>query len=105
MIEAATLNREIEALITAVRREGDPQAAAWAEHITRASFAESAANLAHYVALRHRDLRSLQRPLMVLGLSSLGRLESRVLPTLAAVKAALAALEATDQDWRSHFCR
>ena len=36
--------------------------------------------------------RSLQRPLMVLGLSSLGRLESRVLPTLAAVKAALAAL-------------
>ncbi|MCM2472743.1 pyruvate kinase [Rhizobium sp. CG5] len=49
-------------------------------------------NLAHYLALRHQDLRILQRRLMVLGLSSLGRLEGRVLPTLDAVIAALAAL-------------
>ncbi len=40
------------------------------------------ANLAHYLALRHHDLRPLQRQLMWRGLSSLGRLESRVLPTL-----------------------
>ena len=49
-------------------------------------------NLAHYLALRHHDLRPLQRRLMWHGLSSLGRLESRVLPTLDAVLAALAAM-------------
>ncbi|MCX8996669.1 pyruvate kinase [Rhizobiaceae bacterium BDR2-2] len=50
------------------------------------------ANLGHYLALRHHDLRPLQRRLMPLGLSSLGRLESRVLPTLDAVLSALAAM-------------
>lgn len=54
------------------------------------------ANLAHYLALRHHDLRPLQRRLMCLGLSSLGRLESRVLPTLDAVIAALVALAGGD---------
>lgn len=49
-------------------------------------------NLAHYLALRHHDLRPLQRALMRHGLSSLGRLESRVLPTLDAVLVALSAL-------------
>ena len=72
MIEAAALYQEIDALNAAVRREGDAQAAAWAGHIAQEGFEESAANLAHYLALRHRDLRPLQRPLMVLGLSSLG---------------------------------
>ncbi|WP_319517973.1 pyruvate kinase [uncultured Martelella sp.] len=48
-------------------------------------------NLAHYLALRHHDVRPLQRALMRHGLSSLGRLESRVLPTLDAVLVALAA--------------
>jgi pyruvate kinase len=66
--------------------------AAWADCIGTANFGERASNLAHYLALRHRDLRPLQRPLMMLGLSSLGRLESRVVPTLVAVRAALAAL-------------
>ena len=92
MTEAAVLYREIDALIAALRREGDAQTAAWADWVVRAGFAESASNLASYMALRRRDLRTLQRPLMALGLSSLGRLESRVLPTLVAVKAALAAL-------------
>ncbi len=49
------------------------------------------ANLAHYLALRRHDLRPLQRRLMARGLSSLGRIESRVLPTLDAVAATLAA--------------
>jgi pyruvate kinase len=48
-------------------------------------------NLAHYLALRHHDLRPLQRRLMWRGLSSLGRIEGRVLPTLDAVAATLAA--------------
>lgn len=53
----------------------------------------SLANLAHYLSLRRHDIRMLQRQLMWRGLSSLGRLESRVLPTLDAALAALAALE------------
>lgn len=48
------------------------------------------ANLFHYLGLRRHDIRSLQRRLMVRGLSSLGRLESRVLPTLDSVICALA---------------
>lgn len=49
-------------------------------------------NLCHYLALRHKDLRPMQRRLMALGLSSMGRLESRVLPTIDAVLQALSAL-------------
>jgi len=49
-------------------------------------------NLAHYLCLRHHDLRAMQRQLMRHGLSSLGRLESRTLPTIDAVLAALGSL-------------
>jgi pyruvate kinase len=44
-----------------------------------------ARNLLHYVALRQHDVRDLQHQLAFLGLSSLGRVESHVLPTLLAV--------------------
>jgi pyruvate kinase len=49
------------------------------------SYQESARNLLHYLALRRRDLRPLQRQLARWGLSSLGRAESHVLATLDAV--------------------
>ena len=49
----------------------------------------SARNLIHYLAVRQHDLRGLQRDLARLGLSSLGRMEARVLPTLNAVLLAL----------------
>ena len=52
----------------------------------------SAANLAHFVALRSEDLRGLQDELAELGLSSLGRCEAHVLATIDAVRRALAAL-------------
>ena len=90
--DVATLHAEIDALIAEVAREGASQAAAWTGEDDRAGLAESALNLAHYLALRRRDLRPLQRPLAALGLSSLGRLEGRVMPTLVAVRRALAAL-------------
>jgi pyruvate kinase len=48
-------------------------------------------NLARYLELRHHDIRPLQRELMRRGLSSLGRLESRVVETLDATIATLAA--------------
>jgi pyruvate kinase len=46
---------------------------------------QSAENLLHYLALRSRDIRSLQDRLARLGLDSLGRVESHVLPTINAV--------------------
>ena len=92
MTEISALCREIDLLASEVRREGNARADAWADSLLRPGFPESATNLAHYLALRRHDLRPLQRQLMLLGLSSLGRLESRVLPTLLAVRAALAAL-------------
>ena len=54
----------------------------------REEFVPSARNLAFYLALRHHDLRDLQLELMPLGLSSLGRCEARVMPSLDAVLAA-----------------
>jgi pyruvate kinase len=90
--DIATLYQDIDALIEDVRREGELQAGAWSGAIERKGFLASALNLAHYLALRRHDLRPLQRPLTALGLSSLGRLESRAMPTLLAVKTALAAL-------------
>ncbi len=45
----------------------------------------SARNLLHYLALRSRDLRGVQRQLAVRGLSTLGRCESHVLANVEAV--------------------
>ncbi len=65
---------------------------AWRPLLVREGFAGSAANLAHYLALRERDLAALQRDLSRLGLSSLGRSERRVMPALDAMIATLARL-------------
>jgi pyruvate kinase len=54
-------------------------------HEVHPSYEASAKNLLHYLALRRRDLRSLQRRLAALGLSSLGRAESHVLSTVDTV--------------------
>ncbi len=48
-----------------------------------------AVNLTHYLALRQRDERSLQRRLGQRGLSSLGRCEPHVLATVETVRSAL----------------
>lgn len=45
----------------------------------------SAINLVHYLALRRRDVRSLQERLASVGLSSLGRMESHVFSNLNAI--------------------
>jgi pyruvate kinase len=92
MGEVAALYRQVDGLVGDVRAAGDAWAAAHLPADGGEDFAESAANLGAYLALRHHDLRPLQRELMLLGLSSLGRLESRVMPTLTAVAASLAAL-------------
>ena len=83
---------ELLALRAAVAREGAAILAGWRPWVERDRFVESAANLACYLALRHRDLRALQDELMVLGLSSLGRAEGRVLANLDATASSLAAV-------------
>jgi pyruvate kinase len=88
---------EVLALRAAVAREGRAAYGPWRARIERAGFVSSALNLAEYLAVRHRDLRLLQRRLMPLGVSSLGRLEGRVLASLDAVAVALAALAGTGQ--------
>jgi pyruvate kinase len=59
---------------------------------THPTYKKSASNLAHYIALRHRDIRDLQQELAELGLSSLGRAEAHVMATLGAVLGAVHAL-------------
>jgi pyruvate kinase len=72
----------------------------WKNDIEQPSFTASAVNLAHYLAFRHHDLRELQRELMRHGLSSLGRLESRVMVTLKTVESVLDALMSGKSDIR-----
>ena len=61
-------------------------------------FRESAKNLVHYAALRHFDLRPLQKKLARLGLSSLGRAEQHVDASLKAVIIALHRLASDAND-------
>lgn len=62
------------------------EATGWLQRFTadfpEGRFTPSAVNLAHYLALRRRDLRPLQDQLAALGLSSLGRGESHILDNL-----------------------
>jgi pyruvate kinase len=59
-------------------------------------------NSARHRAVRHRDIRGLQRSHMRYGLSSLGRLESRILPALEASAAALEHMVDTGPAARRH---
>jgi pyruvate kinase len=83
------LLQSLRELRGAISDEASGRIERWRPFIEREAFAVSADNLAHYLAFRHHDLRTLQRELMRHGLSSLGRLESRVMVTLNCVVAAL----------------
>jgi pyruvate kinase len=85
------LSGEVAELRREVASQGRAIFASWRPWIRRRAFLSGAFNLACYVALRRHDLRDLQERLMPLGLSSLGRCESRVLPTLQALERSLAA--------------
>ena len=89
---ARELLPRLDGLRTEVAAEAEATLARWRPRLERAEFAEGAANLVAYLALRHHDLRPLQAGLIPLGLSSLGRLEGRVLANLDAAAAALAAV-------------
>lgn len=80
-----TLLKNLLKLRQDIDEEGRATFARWQPYIHRRAFCLSAVNLAHYLALRRRDLRPLQTELMTWGLSSLGRAEARVMPNLDAV--------------------
>ena len=61
----------------------------WYPDIRRSMFVYSCRNLAFYLALRCHDLRKLQKALLPLGLSSLGRGEARAIANLDAAMASL----------------
>ena len=62
-----------------VAEEGAAILSRWEPMLKREEFRAGAINLAHYLAFRELDLRPLQQPLVTLGLSGLGRSESRVM--------------------------
>ncbi len=95
---AGALLAAVRGLREAVQAAGEARLERWRPWLERQEFAPSAANLAHYLALREHDLGPLQRDLRRLGLSSLGRAESRVMPMLAAVAATLARLAGEGSD-------
>jgi pyruvate kinase len=84
--------KQLLALRIEVADKGELLANRWRSLVADTSFKPSALNLAHYLALRRHDVRSLQRALVPLGVSSLGRCEAHVLPTLDAALATLAAI-------------
>lgn len=89
---ARMLHDEVRALRDAVTLEAERTLAAWEPALHRGAFRPAAQNLAAWLALRARDLGPLQKRLSHLGLSSLGRADARVLPSLDAVVATLARL-------------
>ena len=90
--EPQVLLNELQRIRQTVIHEGEIIFSQWQPSIARQSFADSALNLAYYLALRREDLRQLQLALMPWGLSSLGRIEGRVLPNLDAVITTLGAV-------------
>jgi pyruvate kinase len=56
------------------------------------SYRKSAANLIHYLALRHQNLDTLQDDLERLGLSRLAKAESHIMASIVAVEGALKAI-------------
>lgn len=93
----------LQALRQTVESEGKATFDEWNPHIQRTAFIDSALNLAEYLALRRHDLRSLQAALIPWGLSSLGRIEGRVMPNLDAVIATLEVICGSKSD--RHFQR
>jgi pyruvate kinase len=89
-VDVCALLARVEALRTTVA-EAAPAGGEALDPTWRAS----ADNLVRYLALRHQDLRELQRDLSVLGISSLGRSEADVTATLSRVHDALSALVAS----------
>ncbi len=102
LTEPQTLLNTLQRLRQAVIHEGSAIFSQWQLSIERPAFVNSALNLAYYLALRRHDLRQLQIALMPWGLSSLGRIEARVLPNLDAALATLGSVCHQDPNLLPH---
>jgi pyruvate kinase len=91
-LSTTKLHQRLRTVREGVATAGETLASRWRPLVADTSFKRCALNLAHYLALRRHDLRPLQQALVPLGVSSLGRCESHVLPTLDAVVATLGAI-------------
>jgi pyruvate kinase len=89
MKSLAEIQNELKELRAVVLRGQQALLKEWRSLLAASDYAVDAANLAAYVAFRRQDLRKLQDHLLELGLSSLGRCEAHVLPTLEAVNIGL----------------
>lgn len=89
---AQDLLDRLQALRSAVLTGSAARMRGWANGEMRDAFRGPAGNLADWLALREIDLSPLQPLLTQFGLSTLGRLEGHVRPTIDAVIAALAAI-------------
>ena len=84
MEKILSVYQQVDQLYREVHKASQENYQNWQSSIDRENFKSSAQNLLAYLALRKHDLRTLQNNLSELGVSSLGRLEAKVLPTLAA---------------------
>ena len=96
--DSIALLHQLQQLRQSVQEEGGKLYEKWRLNITRRAFTISALNLAHYRILRRHDLRQIQRALMPLGLSSLGRCEGRVMANLDAAIASLGTICQVDPE-------
>lgn len=79
------LLKKVKNLRERVFNNGNELFKKWEAKINKKDFLSSAQNLSYYLALRAIDITDIQDELSLLGLSSLGRLESRTLETIDAV--------------------
>jgi len=101
--DPGALFERIESLTGRVEGQAGVLVKQWAPESGKRSFRFSAANLAAYLALRDHDVRKIQHQLAAFGLSSLGRCESRVLPSLRLIRTTLGRLSGReDLDWAPH---
>ncbi len=90
------LLQDLTGLLRAIEKEEAARSAGIAAVLPK--HRASAANLAHYIGLRTRDVRKLQLSLAALGLSSLGRCEGHVRDTLERLCGWLAGKEISDAE-------
>lgn len=93
--ENGSSERGVEALLSALAELVSAAEASCAALVREAEFTtedarRSARNFAAYIGVRRSDIRELQRDLHRLGLSSLGRIETHAMDSLASVCTILA---------------
>jgi pyruvate kinase len=90
-LQGSDLLESLVARLSEIRRSLIDQEIEFRQRIlaTHSAYRKSVANLVHYLALRHHDVRTLQNELAAVGLSSLGRAESHTMWTIDAVLNAL----------------